>query len=248
MKTYTAEIIPPRAARSRMQLVRDQLEEDIVNGRLAPGIQLDIEELATRFEVSRTPVREALQQLKASGLVQVIPKRGTYVAKIGLPELIDMFDVMAELEAMCARLAARRATDSDVQRIEKALIDCEREATTGDANPYYYANEQFHQLIYQCCGNPYLVQQTVALKTRLKPYRRLQLQLRNRIVQSLTEHREIVQAIKSGDMDRAAEVARAHVLIQGQRFSDLMSVVERKTEVHREPQSAAPQAALAALH
>lgn len=246
MKIYTAEMNPPQAARSRMQLVRDQLEEDIVNGRLPPGIQLDIEELATRFQVSRTPVREALQQLKASGLVEVIPKRGTYVAKVGLPELIEMFEVMAELEAMCAGLAARRATDSDVQRIEITLLDCEREAATGDANQYYYANEHFHQLIYQSCGNAYLVQQTMALKSRLKPYRRLQLQLRNRIAQSLTEHREIVQAIKAGNLERAAQVAREHVLIQGQRFSDLMSLADRKPEIQAAPQAqpASPQPAM----
>jgi DNA-binding GntR family transcriptional regulator len=219
---------PSLPARSRMQCVRDQLEDDIVNGLLEPGVQLDIEELMSRFDVSRTPVREALQQLEASGLVDVIPKRGTYVAKVGLPELIELFEVMAELEAMCARLAARRATHDDVAHIEEALNACEQAAGEGNANQYYYVNERFHQLIYQTCGNAYLVQQTVALKTRLKPYRRLQLQLRNRMAQSLTEHRDIVQAIKLGNGEQAASVAREHVLIQGQRFSDLMSLADRK--------------------
>lgn len=228
-KTDTPEMRHPTPPRSRMQLVRDQLEDDIVNGRLQPGVQLDIEELAVRFKVSRTPVREALQQLEASGLIEVIPKRGTYVAKVGLPELIEMFEVMAELEALCARLAARRASSDGVQRIETSLADCEQAAASGNPNEYYYVNEHFHQLIYQSCGNAYLVQQTVALKTRLKPYRRLQLQLRNRISQSLAEHRDIVQAIKSGDGERAAQAAKAHVLVQGQRFSDLMSLAERAT-------------------
>lgn len=221
------EISHPAPARSRTQQVRELLEDDIVNGRLAPGVQLDMEELVARFEVSRTPVREALQQLEASGLVEVIPKRGTYVAKVGLPALSEMFEVMAELEAMCARLAARRASNDDIKRIDSALAACEQEATSGSANQYYYVNEHFHQLIYQCCGNAYLVQQTVALKTRLKPYRRLQLQLRNRIRQSLAEHRNIVEAIKSGDGERAAQVAKEHVLIQGQRFSDLISLADR---------------------
>jgi DNA-binding GntR family transcriptional regulator len=212
------------ANRSRVQLVRDQLEDDIVNGRMLPGEQVQLEGLVQRFGVSRTPVREALQQLEASGLVEVLPKRGTYVARIGVTELVQMFEVMAELEALCARLAARRVQPESLAEILAALNDCERQAIAQDANAYYYANELFHQLIYQACGNPFLVQQTTALKNRLKPYRRMQLRLRNRIAQSLDEHRLIVQALQAGDDEQAARVARDHVLVQGQRFTDLMSL------------------------
>jgi len=210
--------------RSRVQQVRDQLEDDIVNGRMRPGEQLQIEELMARFGVSRTPVREALQQLEASGLVAVQPKRGTFVAQIGIAELIEMFEVMAELEALCARLAARRATAGVLHEIEAALAECATQCETQDINAYYYANEHFHQLIYQACGNAFLVQQTLALKNRLKPYRRLQLQLRNRMGQSLQEHREIVAALQRGDGEAAAQTARQHVLVQGQRFNDLLSL------------------------
>lgn len=210
--------------RSRVQQVRDQLEDDIVNGRMMPGDQVQIEQLMGRFAVSRTPVREALQQLEISGLIEVLPKRGTFVAKVGIPELIQMFEVMAELEAMCARLAARRASQGALDGIRAALEACEREAAVEDANAYYYANELFHRLIYQACANPFLVQQTLTLKNRLKPYRRLQLRLRNRIQQSLEEHRQIVLALEACDAEAAAHAAREHVLIQGQRFSDLISM------------------------
>ncbi|WP_210542288.1 GntR family transcriptional regulator [Rhodoferax sp. PAMC 29310] len=210
--------------RSRVQQVRDQLEDDIVNGRMQPGDQVKIEQLMTRFEVSRTPVREALQQLEASGMVAVLPKRGTFVAKVGIPELIQMFEVMAELEAMCARLAARRASGVALKEIKGALGDCEREAEAADPNAYYYANELFHGLIYQACGNPFLVQQTQTLKNRLKPYRRMQLRMRNRIKQSLEEHRQIAAALEAGDAEAAAHAAREHVLIQGQRFTDFISL------------------------
>lgn len=220
------------AHRSRVQQVRDQLEDDIVNGRMRPGDQVQIEPLMARFSVSRTPVREALQQLEISGLVEVLPKRGTFVAQVGTAELIQMFEVMAELEAMCARLAARRATASTLVDIGEALAACEREASADDANAYYYANEQFHALIYQACGNPFLVQQTQNLKNRLKPYRRMQLRLRNRIGQSLNEHRCIVQALERGDDAAAAAAARDHVLIQGQRFTDLMSLAVNAPEAH----------------
>ena len=101
------------------------------------------------------------------------------------------------------------------------------QAIAEDANAYYYANEHFHQLIYQACGNAFLVQQTQLLKNRLKPYRRLQLQLRNRMSQSLQEHRDIVRALQQGDEEAAAQAARDHVLIQGQRFTDLMSLASQ---------------------
>ena len=213
-------------SRSRVQQVRDQLEDDIVNGRMRPGEQVQIEALMARFAVSRTPVREALQQLEISGLIEVLPKRGTFVAKVGMPELIHMFEVMAELEALCARLAARRAPPATLADIQRALDACESEAGADDPNAYYYANEQFHGLIYQACGNPFLVQQTLTLKNRLKPYRRLQLRMRNRIAQSLDEHRQIVAALQSGSADQAADAAREHVLIQGQRFTDFVSLAE----------------------
>ncbi len=210
--------------RSRVQQIRDELEDDIVNGKLSPGAQVQIEELASRFGVSRTPVREALQQLETSGLVEVLPKKGTYIKRIGMTELVQMFEVMAELEAMCARLAARRASDATVAAIEDAMRACEAVAATHDINGYYYVNERFHALIYDACGNPFLVQQTLALKNRLKPYRRMQLQLRHRMAQSQEEHRQILATIANGQPEAAADAARAHVLIQGQRFSDLMSL------------------------
>ncbi len=216
---------PPSISRSRVHQVRDQLEDDIVSGRMRPGEQMQIEALMARFAVSRTPVREALQQLEISGLVAVQPKRGTFVAQVGVPELIQMFEVMAELEALCARLAARRATREVLDEVEQALAACAAECAKHELNAYYYANEQFHQLIYQACGNPFLVQQTLMLKNRLKPYRRLQLQMRDRMAQSLQEHREIADALRKGDAEAAARVARAHVLVQGQRFTDLMLLV-----------------------
>ena len=151
-----------------------------------------------------------------------------------------MFEVMAELEAMCARLAARRVSQAALRDIEAALADCEARCVTPDSNAYYYANERFHQLIYQACGNAFLVQQTLLLKNRLKPYRRLQLQLRNRVAQSLQEHREIVRALQQGDGDVAAQAARDHVLVQGQRFTDFVGVSRERELPSRPAEGAEP--------
>ena len=217
----------PARSRSLVQRVREHIEDDIVQGRLLPGDQLHLDAIADQYGMSRTPVREAFQQLAASGLVTVMPKKGTYVAHISTADLIEMFEVMAELEAMCARLAARRADQGLIEAIHNAMLRCEQQAAQGDANAYYHANDDFHQLVYRASGNAFLVQETTQLKNRLTPYRRLQLQVRNRMAQSVAEHRALAQALGSADEASAAQLARQHVLIQGQRFTDLISLLNQ---------------------
>ncbi|MCB1775666.1 MAG: GntR family transcriptional regulator, partial [Gammaproteobacteria bacterium] len=111
--------------------LRDVLEDEIVNGELKPGDRLDEAALAERFGVSRTPIREAFKYLVGSGLVETIPNRGSFVASVGLPQLIEMFEVMAELEGMCARLAARRMSDNENTQLKTLLDSCTRASATG---------------------------------------------------------------------------------------------------------------------
>jgi DNA-binding GntR family transcriptional regulator len=212
--------------RSNAQRLKDSLEDDIINGRRVPGERLDPEALGKEFEVSRTPVREAIQQLVASGLVTVSPKKGTFVAKVSIEQLIEMFEVMAELEGMCGRLATRRITPDELADLHQALERCESASAGGDPDEYYYENEVFHHTIYAASHNAFLADEARQLKLRLKPYRRLQLQVRHRMSNSLSEHREIVAAIEAGDAARAEQALRDHVLIQGERFSDLIASVK----------------------
>lgn len=212
--------------RSSTQQLRDSLENDIINGRLTPGERLDPDALCREFQVSRTPVREAIQQLVASGLVTVVPKKGTFVAKVGIEQLIEMFEVMAELEGMCGRLAARRITADELKALNTALVRCEAAAEAGDSDEYYYENEGFHDCIYAASHNAFLAQETHQLKQRLKPYRRLQLQVRQRMRNSLAEHRSIVKAITDGDTQAAEQALRDHILIQGERFSDFVASIK----------------------
>ncbi len=211
---------PGRKSVSKSAKLRDLLEDEIVNGNLKLGERLDENKLAERFNVSRTPIREAFQQLEGSGLVETIPKRGTYVATIGIPQLIEMFEVMAVLEGMCARLAARLITDAQLEELNRLLDACSSAEEAGDPDAYYYENELFHDCIYKASHNNFLAQQTRQLQTRLKPYRRLQLRVRSRPKRSLQEHREIVAAIEAGDETQAETLLQKHVSVQGDRFTD----------------------------
>jgi DNA-binding GntR family transcriptional regulator len=203
--------------------MREQLEQDIITGVFQPGDRLDEVSLAERFSTSRTPVRETLQRLAASGLVEHRPRRGVFVRRISINELVEMFEVMAELEGMCARLAARRITLEQLQRLAASLGACEEAAKAGDPDDYYRANSEFHMLIYEASRNGFLVEQAKALHTRLAPYRRLQLRVLYRIRQSMVEHREVFTAIEEGNGAKAETAAKTHVVIQGEKFSDLVS-------------------------
>ena len=205
--------------------LRASLEEEIVTGKLAPGSRLDEVSLARRFGVSRTPIREALFELRSAGLVDIRPHRGATVARISPTRLLEMFEVMAELEGMCARLATRRLSDRERARLEEAHRACAEAAETGDLDAYYRRNEQFHEIIYDGCHNQFLSEQTRNLRRRLQAYRRLQLRVRDRLAASLREHGRIVEAILAGDEAGAEARLRDHVIIQGERFGDLLAVL-----------------------
>ena len=199
----------------------DAIEQDIATGALPPGARLDEASLAARYRVSRTPVREALHQLAASGMVEIRPRRGAVVAEAGPERLYEMFEVMAALEAMCGRLAARRVTPAMRAALSEAHEACR--AALGDPDGYYLANEAFHQAVYRASGSGFLAEQCLALQKRLRPYRRLQLRVGNRVARSFAEHEAIVAAIGAGDGAAAAEALRGHVAVQGERFADLVA-------------------------
>ena len=134
-----------------------------------------------------------------------------------------MFEVMAELEALCARLAARRVSEPVLLAIARTVEACEEAVARGDSDGYYAQNERFHNLIYDASGNRFLAGEAARLHRRLQAYRRMQLQLRGRMGQSLAEHRAIFDALRAGDGAAAAEALRGHVAVQGARFNDLMA-------------------------
>ncbi len=205
-----------------IELVRI-LEQEIVTGLLSPGERLDETSLASRFGVSRTPVREALNQLASTGLVEVRPRRGAAVAAPGLKELLEMFEVMAELEGLCGRLAARRMSGEEREALQTAHEACRACTEKHDGDGYYAANVTFHEAIYAGCHNRFLAEQTRALRNRLSPYRRLQLRRVNRIDESFAEHEAVLAAILAGDADEADRLLQSHVTVQGGSFADFVA-------------------------
>lgn len=213
--------------KNRATSLCEEIEELIAMGQLAPGYHLDETELANRFGVSRTPIREALIQLASMGIVELRPRRGAHVATISAQQLVEMFEVMAEFESMCGRLAARRMSADEHAALLAAHAACKIARDAADPDDYFHKNEVFHSLIYAGSHNHFLADQASNLHRRLRPYRRLQLRVRDRVSQSFHEHDNIVQAIISGDGNLTTELLRKHIMIQGERFADLIASMPR---------------------
>ncbi|MEH6402614.1 MAG: GntR family transcriptional regulator [Sneathiella sp.] len=210
---------------SRASELVPALEQDIVTGTLKPGQKLDEAMLAKRFNVSRTPVREALGKLAASGLVEIRPRRGAIVATISLRELMNMFEMMANLEGICARYAARRITPEEKLELIAAQKACAALSASDQYDDYYNKNMHLHNLIYKTSHNEFLEKQTQDLRLRLSPYRRLQIRIPGRLKSSSEEHGELVEAILKGDAEQAEMLTRNHVTIQGERFTDFLATL-----------------------
>ncbi len=203
--------IPSVAKITRAEELRLQLADEIVRGALAPGAPLDETEIAKRFNVSRTPVREALRQLAASGLVEARAHRGAVVARPGVERLSGMFEAMAELEGLCAGLAAQRMTPVERQRLELIHDELRTLSHAGNPERFHEVNERFHSAIYAGAHNAYIAEITLATRVRVQPFRRAQFRNLGRLAKSHAEHDRVVIAILRGDRDGAAKAMRHHI-------------------------------------
>ncbi|WP_425091717.1 GntR family transcriptional regulator [Tropicimonas sp. S265A] len=214
----------------RADTIAEDLEQMILTGQFNDGDRLNEIKLSEHFGVSRTPIREAFHKLSMAGLVEQIPRRGVFVRHPGPVELLSLFEYMAELEAACARLAAARITDAALAELKLANETCEAAVTSSDSDAYYRENERFHRLIYAQAGNAFLEADVRRLQKRLRPFRKMQLQLRGRLAQSMEEHHRILDALEAGDADGVAHLLRDHVAVQGEKFHHLLAGLKSVAE------------------
>jgi DNA-binding GntR family transcriptional regulator len=202
------------------------LEDEILKGRIEPGAELDERNLATRFGVSRTPVRQALVQLAAGGLIELRSRQPAVVVALDPYRLTEMFETLAGLEAICAELAARRMTVEELRQLEEVHLAIGEAASAGDTETYADANLAFHRLIFAATHNGYLAEQTNSLRSRLQPYRNWMVQKMNRMRLSHEEHGVVLEALRTGNAVDAAEKMRHHVL-GAENITDMILSVRR---------------------
>ncbi len=222
----------PMAAKSDVDLkttladdLRRVIADEILEGRHLPGTHLDEQELATRFGTSRTPVREALKLLGATGLVLNRPHKGVIVAALTPERMTEMFEAMGEIEASCARFAALRMTSDDKRGLVEIHARAEAIARDGDANAYDEINAEFHTAIYQGTHNLFMEETARAIRLRLRPYRRAQFRVAGRLQHSWMEHDAVVRAILRGDAETAFHAMRAHVTAVSSASTEYLTIL-----------------------
>ena len=208
---------------TRAEVLLAKIETMIIDGVLRPGERLDETVLARQFGVSRTPVREAIRVLTAIGLVQNTGRQGAEVAQISVSMLIEMFELMAVLEGMCAQLAARRSTDEERSSMFVTHKMLEEALARGDHKDFYSVNLQFHDQLYQASHTQYLSGETLRLRRRLSPYRMRVTYQPGRMRATLGEHLEILKAVDKGDSEGAMEAARSHMRLLGNQLEDFIA-------------------------
>ena len=175
-------------------------------------VRLDERKLSEGLGVSRTPIREAMTLLEQEGFVRTRPRRGIYVVKKSKRQIVEMITVMAALESMAARLAAERATPSEIAGL-RGLMDTFRGGNDGDRRDEYSdANIAFHQAIIRMSGCALLAEMTENLFIHMRAIRKITIHQENRAARSVTDHFRIIEAIERRDPETAERLAREHTL------------------------------------
>ena len=190
------------------ELVRDRLREAIYSGKLQPGEQLRQEELAERYGISRIPVREALRQLEAEGLVTRQPNRGAVVAALSVQEVIEMLDIRIGLECRALVLAVPNMIDSDFETATKLLKSYDKEPRP---QKWGEMNWRFHETLYAPCNRPKLVEMIEANYGHVNRFTRTQVSIASGKEKPQKEHYEILGACMAGSAQRAAALLEAHI-------------------------------------
>jgi DNA-binding GntR family transcriptional regulator len=214
-----------RPRNGRAADIRAALQDEIESGKLPPGSVLDERALAARFEVSRTPVREALQQLSARDLVRVAPRQGVTVSRLSIAKVRAMLEFIAELESLAAKLAARRVDDVLARQLDEAMARCQEAAVSGGAAEYTLSNSLFHEVIYAGSRNAYLAEQIRKARRLIQRYRIKDFQNKQQIAKSLQDHLKIARAIQSGDEQASAQAMLLHVPVGSTGFSEFLATV-----------------------
>jgi DNA-binding GntR family transcriptional regulator len=191
--------------------IRLALEEGISNGSLLPGDVINEAELSTRYGVSHTPVREALLQLQAKGMLTSMPRGGMLVAKMDVTQLLAMWELLAELEGLCARLACERMTPAERAELSHTHEEGVAIVEAGDREGWRAKNMAFHEVLYRGARNPYLRQEILHMRTRTGAYREHAFAAFGQIKSSWDQHGQLVDAINRRNEVDASQVMVRHL-------------------------------------
>lgn len=192
--------------------VFQKLREDILSGKYKEHEELKEVAIGEELGVSRTPVREAFRQLELEGLIQIVPNRGAYVTGITAKDVKDIYMIRSLLEGLCAKLATEKITKEQLEEMEENIYLADFHASKGHMDQMAELDNRFHDILYEACDSK-------MLEHTLRDYHQYVLRVRQKTLSTNTrgrasndEHRQIMEAIKEKDADRAEQLANGHIL------------------------------------
>jgi DNA-binding GntR family transcriptional regulator len=207
---------------SRSEAAYRIIKEKIVTLQLPPASLLNEAELMAELGFGRTPIREALQRLALENLVIILPRRGTIVADLNMSDLQKIFEIRLELEVYAVRLAAERATPTQIFEMEALFTQADEIIRNGDYHQLIHLDHQAHRLLAQAAHNEFLEETLERLYTHVLRLWYVSLHKVSRLAEAIEEHRDIIVAVKAGDGERAAQIMRTHITGFQTQFTALL--------------------------
>ncbi len=193
------------------EMVYEELKIQILTGQIVPGTRMMEVDLAEEMGVSRTPIREAIRKLEKEGLVTIEPRRGAYASMISTQDMVEILEVRQDLEGLAAYFAATRMSPVEMEELKEIADKYNDAVKSGNMKELIRYDTQFHRLIVDSCNNKILVSMVEQLQELVLRFRYIYYDNFKRGEEMPREHQEIIDAIASGDADRARAAADVHI-------------------------------------
>jgi DNA-binding GntR family transcriptional regulator len=207
------------------QLIADTLREAIIQGQLSPGEPLRQEHLAAHFRVSRIPLREALGRLEGEGWIEFLPNRGARVSGLSATEAKEIYEIRASLECTALKLALPQHTRETWKEVASVLRRSRHER---QRSRYVQRNREFHLALYKPCQRSYLLSLIESLHSKGERYLRVKLDMPVHKRKSDDEHRELFEACRDGDLQRATAILESHLIQTGEMLASFLNTEQRE--------------------
>jgi len=191
--------------------VFNKLREDILSGKYQEHEELKEVAIGEELGVSRTPVREAFRQLELEGLIQIVPNKGAYVTGITAKDVKDIYMIRSYLEGMCARLVTEKITDEQLDELEENVYLASYHAAKGHMEQMAELDNRFHHILYEACDSKMLQKLLQDFHEYVMRIRKKTLSTKERGIASNEEHKQIMEAIKERNAEKAEQLANLHM-------------------------------------
>ena len=217
--------------------VADKLRDQIIRGEIPEGAQLRQDAIATQYQVSRIPVREALRQLEAEGLIAIVPNRGAIVPALSPADIEELFSIRALLEPAVLKLSIPHLTDEDLSEADSVLRTYVSELRRQDhLSTWGRLNWQFHSILYSRANQPRFLSIIRNVNNSGERYTRLQLYLTHGVKRANEEHHRILDLCRQRDVEAACDLLQEHIRHAGDSLKEVLE--QKRAETLHEPESA----------